>query len=197
MFQLGKILVLSLVSTFGTMSIAANAVSNTIAMFQVLPGMAMGFAILTVTAQCVGAGDYKQVRYYTKKLMFITYASMWSLNLIIYFLLPVIVRIYHLSPETAELAQKILTYHAVCACLIWPLAFSLPNTLRAANDVKVTMWISIFSMWIFRIAFSYILAKYMNWGVFGVWVAMTIDWLFRAFCFFIRYLRGKWQLQKI
>ena len=197
MFQLGKILVLSLVSTFGTMSIAANAVSNTIAMFQVLPGMAMGFAILTVTAQCVGAGDYKQVRYYTKKLMFITYASMWSLNLIIYFLLPVIVRIYHLSPETAELAQKILTYHAVCACLIWPLAFSLPNTLRAANDVKVTMWISIFSMWIFRIAFSYILAKYMNWGVFGVWVAMTIDWLFRAFCFVIRYLRGKWQLQKI
>ena len=197
MFQLGKILVLSLVSTFGTMSIAANAVSNTIAMFQVLPGMAMGFAILTVTAQCVGAGDYKQVRYYTKKLMFITYASMWSLNLIIYFLLPVIVRIYHLSPETAELAQKILTYHAVCACLIWPLAFSLPNTLRAANDVKVTMWISIFSMWIFRIAFSYILAKYMNWGVFGVWVAMTIDWLFRVFCFVIRYLRGKWQLQKI
>lgn len=192
MFQLGKILVLSLVSTFGTMSTAANAVSNTIAMFQVLPGMAMGFAILTVTAQCVGAGDYRQVRYYTKKLLLITYVSMWVLNIVIYFLLPIIVRIYQLSPETAELAEKILAYHAACACLIWPLAFSLPNTLRAANDVKVTMWISIVSMWIFRIAFSYILAQYMSWGVFGVWVAMTIDWLFRAVCFSIRYLRGKY-----
>lgn len=30
-------------------------------------------------------------------------------------------------------------------------------------------------------------------GVFGVWVAMTIDWLFRAICFAIRYLRGKWK----
>lgn len=65
MFQLGKILVLSLVSTFGTASIAANAVSNTIAMFQILPGMAINFAILTVAAQCVGANRYDQVRYYT------------------------------------------------------------------------------------------------------------------------------------
>lgn len=56
MFQLGKILVLSLVSTFGTASIAANAVSNTIALFQVLPGMAMGLAVITVISQCVGAG---------------------------------------------------------------------------------------------------------------------------------------------
>lgn len=197
MFQLGKILVLSLVAAFGTTSIAANAVSNTIAMFQILPGMAIGFAILTVTAQCVGAGDYEQVKYYTKKLLLITYLAMWILNIVIYLLLPVIVRVYHLSPETAGLTEKLLSYHSICACLIWPLAFSLPNTLRAANDVKVTMWISIASMWVFRIAFSYLLAKYLGWGVFGVWVAMTIDWLFRALCFVVRYMRGEWQFQKI
>ena len=65
MFQLGKILVLSIVTGFGTASIAANAVSNNVATFAVLPGMAMGFAMLTVVSQCVGAGDYEQVTYYT------------------------------------------------------------------------------------------------------------------------------------
>lgn len=40
MFQLGKILVLSLVSTFGTYAIAANAVGNVIAGFQLMAGMA-------------------------------------------------------------------------------------------------------------------------------------------------------------
>lgn len=197
MFQLGKILVLSLVSTFGTASIAANAVSNTIALFQVLPGMAMGFAVITVVSQCVGAGDYRQAKYYTKKLMAVTYASMILLNLVIFLLLPVIVQVYQLSSETAGITKRIVTYHGACACLIWPLAFTLPNTLRAANDVKITMWISVFSMWIFRIIFSYILGKYLGWGVFGIWVAMTIDWLFRAVCFAVRYLRGKWQTQKI
>lgn len=197
MFQLGKILVLSLVSTFGTASIAANAVSNTIALFQVLPGMAMGLAVITVISQCVGAGDYRQARYYTKKLMTITYVFMILLNLLIFLLLPPIVRVYRLSAETAGLTAKIVTYHGICACIIWPMAFTLPNTLRAANDVKITMWISVFSMWIFRIVFSYILGEYLDWGVFGIWVAMTIDWLFRAVCFAVRYLRGKWQMQKI
>ena len=80
MFQLGKIIVLSLVSTFGTFAIAANAVSNTIASFQVLPGMAIALGVTTVIARCVGAGDYEQVKYYTKKLMGITYLSMLVTN---------------------------------------------------------------------------------------------------------------------
>lgn len=127
MFQLGKILVLSLVATFGTASIAANAVSNTIAMFQTLPGMAMGFAILTVAAQCAGAGDYDQVKYYTKKLIGIVYLAMIAVNVIVYLLLPVIIQIYHLQPETAAMTRKILTYHACCVCTIWPISFDLPN----------------------------------------------------------------------
>ena len=52
-------------------------------------------------------------------------------------------------------------------------------------------------MWVFRIGFSYILGVNLKMGVFGVWVAMTIDWLFRSIAFVWRYLRGKWQLQKI
>ena len=88
MFQLGKIIVLSLVSTFGTFAIAANAVSNTIASFQVLPGMAIALGVTTVIARCVGAGDYEQVKYYTKKLMGITYLSMLVTNGIVVLVLP-------------------------------------------------------------------------------------------------------------
>ena len=55
------------------------------------------------------------------------------------------------------------------------------------------MIVATISMWVFRIAFSYVLDKYMNMGVFGIWVAMTIDWLFRAIVFSIRYFSGKWQ----
>lgn len=197
MFQLGKILVLSLVSTFGTASIAANAVSGTIATFQILPGAAIGFAVLTVVSQCVGAGEYDQVKYYTKKLHKIVYAAMVVSNLSVIFMLPLIMQIYNLSDITAEMTTNILTYHGICAMFIWPLAFTLPNMLRAANDVKYTMYVSISSMWVFRIAFSYVLGQYLEMGVFGIWVAMTIDWLFRAICFAVRYLKGKWRHQTI
>ena len=193
MFQLGKILVLSIVTSFGTASIAANAVSNNVATFAILPGMSVGFAILTVGAQCVGAGDYEQVRYYTKKLMKIVYVSLFVANILVVLAVPYIIQIYGLSAEASQYAHKILIYHSICAVTIWPLSFSLPNTLRAAADVTYTMILSIISMWIFRIGFSVVLGVYCHMGVFGVWVAMTIDWLFRAVCFSMRYLRGKWK----
>ena len=192
MFQLGKVLLLSLVSGFGTASIAANAVSNSVCSFAILGGMSMGYALSAITAQCVGAGDYTQVRYYTRKLLKYAYCALLLTNILIVLLLPAIIYVYHLSPETGNMARAIITYHAILSTLIWAPSFTLPNTLRAANDVEFCMCISIASMWIFRIGFSYILAKYAGWGVFGVWVAMTIDWAVRAIFFIIRYRGKKW-----
>lgn len=197
MFQLGKILVLSLVSTFGTYAIAANAVSNAIALFQVLPGMAINLAVTTVIARCVGAGDYEQVRYYNKKLLIITHIGMTVMVFSIFAILPLILKAYHLSDITAETTKQIIYFHGICAIIIWPESFSLPSTFRASGDARACMVISMLSMWIFRIIFSYILGKYMDMGVFGIWVAMIIDWAFRALCFIIRYFRGGWKKQAL
>ena len=197
MFQLGKIIVLSLVSTFGTYAIAANAVSNVLASFQVLPGMAIALAVTTVIARCVGAGDYEQVKYYTKKLLIITHISLVAANAIIVALLPVILRAYNLSDITAKTTEQIIIFYAVCCILFWPMSFTIPATFRASGDARMCMIISVVSMWIFRIIFSYILGKYMGMGVFGVWVAMIIDWLFRGGCFIVRYYSGKWKHQAI
>lgn len=197
MFQLGKIIVLSLVSTFGTFAIAANAVSNTIASFQVLPGMAIALGVTTVIARCVGAGDYEQVKYYTKKLMGITYLSMLVTNGIVVLVLPWILKAYHLSEVTAATITQIVTFYAVCSILIWPLSFTTPAMFRAAGDARMCMIISVASMWIFRIVFSYILGRYMGMRVFGVWVAMIVDWIARAVCFLLRLKSGKWKHQAI
>lgn len=193
MFQLGKIAVLSLVSGLGTASLAANAVGNNIANFAILPGMSFGFALLTVCAQCVGAGDFEQVKYYTKHMMRVEYLCLIASNLIVILALPFILSVYNLSDEAAQYANDIILYHAACGVTIWPLSFTLPNTLRAAADVKVTMVLSIISMWVFRFGFSYLLTMVFHMGIFGVWVAMTIDWLVRGIFFVCRYRSGRWQ----
>ena len=187
MFQLGKILVLTIVTAFGTRAITANAVSNTIAMFQILPGMAICQAILTVSSQCVGANDYKQLDFYIKRLMKTIYVFVVAINVVVVAILPLILKAYNLSSETTEIAKQIIWYHAICTCTIWPLSFALPNLLRAANDVMFTMIVAILSMWIFRIGASVVIAKWLGLGVLGVWIAMTIDWFVRAIIFVIRY----------
>ena len=159
--------------------------------------MAVGFAILTVVSQCVGANDYDQAKMYTKKLIKLVYICMVGMNILVVAALPFIIKIYNLSELTGRITTQIIIYHALCCVTIWPMSFSMPNTLRASNDVRFTMVISIISMWTFRIAFSYLLGQFLGMGVFGVWVAMTIDWLFRAICFTVRYIKGKWKLQRI
>ena len=197
MFQLGKIMVLSMITGFGTAAIAANAVSNIIATFQVLPGMSVVMAVITVCSRCVGAGDYEAARYYTRKILKLVHILIIVFSVTTLVALPGIMHLYNLSDDAMTFTKQIIWYHGICCMLIWPEAFTLPNTLRAASDVKFCMILSIISMWVFRIAFSYIIAVRMGMGVLGVWIAMTIDWAVRAVLFIIRYRGKRWQHKSI
>lgn len=107
------------------------------------------------------------------------------------FLRPV-VGIYGLTPETTELTVELVLWFSLAAILFWPASFTLPNGLRAASDVRFTMTVSILSMWTCRIFCSYLFANTFGLGVLGVWIAMFIDWVFRAFAFLYRLVSGKW-----
>ena len=196
MFQLGKILLLSVVSGFGTASITANAVANSLTSFQNLPGASIGLGLITVVSQSVGAGDYESARYYTKILHKYAYISLICLNVFIILASPLILDAYNLSAETAAMARKIILFYGINACIVWPLSFTLPNTLRAANDVRFTMVVSVSSMWITRIGLGIFFAKFMNLGMFGIWIAMFCDWYVRGFFFVTRYRGHKWEKAK-
>lgn len=192
-FQLGKLLLLRMVSTFGTVSITANAVGNTMGTIHCLPGNAIGLAMITVVGQCVGAREYDQARYYTRRLMQLSYLCMTTLNVLILLANGIVTKPFHLSPETDALARQIVFIHGAGAATLWPLSFVLPNSLRAAGDARFTMLVSSFSMVMFRILFGYLLAMPCGMGVIGVWVAMQIDWVFRITCFVLRFRGGRWE----
>ncbi|MED4228411.1 MATE family efflux transporter [Neobacillus cucumis] len=192
LFNLGRIVVLSLVSSFGTAAIAANAVGGTIVMFEVLPGMAIGFGMTVVISRCIGTGDYEQAKYFTKKIIGIVYAAQVVCCALILALLPSILNVYGLSETATSLTTQIVWWHAVFEVIIWPLAYTLPVTFRASGDAKFPMWVGILSMFCCRIAFAYLFSIYFHMGMFGTWVAMFIDWIVKALIFVRRYLHGKW-----
>ena len=108
--------------------------------------------------------------------------------------IPIVWGLYNLSAETASMATTMFYWHALGAVLLWPMAFDLPASLRAAGDVRFTMIVSVLSMWSFRFGGAYLLSKTLDFGVAGVWIAMSIlDWGFRAGCYSIRWHRGKWK----
>ena len=193
-FELGRVLVVSMIALFGTSQTSANAVANNLDAMGVIVGQAMNLAMITVIGQCVGARDTEQVIYYMKKLMLIVYVVQGACNLLICAFLPQLIGLYSsLSTETEELATKLVLIHALCGVVLWPASFVLPNALRAANDAKFTMIVSIASMFCWRISLSYLLCVQMEMGALGVWIAMVVDWICRTSFFVGRTVSGKWK----
>lgn len=193
LFQLGRVLVVSMISLFGTVHISANAVANNLDGVGCIIGNAMCLGMITVVGRCVGARDFDQAIHYTKKLLKWDYVAQGLTNAAVLLALGPLLSLYTLSAETAALSAQLVWIHAGISILIWPLAFILPNALRAANDVRFTMVVSIVSMIVWRLAFSQLLCVQLGWGALGVWWAMILDWVCRTLCFVIRFASGAWK----
>lgn len=197
LFQLGRVLLVSLIAQYGTVQIAANAVANNLDNLGIIPGQAYGLAMITVIGQCIGARDTAQARRYTRLLMGQAYLILGSLNAGMLLGLPLLLRLYSLSGETLALASLLVWIHAGFAILLWPASFVLPNVLRAANDVRFTMTVSVLSMAFWRVGMSYFLSARFGLGAEGVWAAMVLDWVCRTACFTTRYFSGRWQTKYV
>ena len=193
LFQLGRVLVVSMISLFGTVHISANAVANNLDAIGCIVGNAMGLAMITVIGRCIGAQDFEQTNYYTKKLLLWDYIAQGAVNVVVLLSLNQILSMYPLTPETRALAWTLVMIHNGMSIFLWPASFVLPNALRAANDVKFTIIASIASMIAWRLAFSWILCVNLGWGAVGVWWAMVIDWACRTVCFVGRFASGAWK----
>ena len=193
MFQLGKLILVRMIAGFGTASIAANAVGNTMATIQVLPGAAISLGMITVVGQCVGAHRMDEARKYTWRLLRLSYLLMSILNILMLLMNRFIVRPFNLSPETEVMARQVILIHGLGSIFLWPLSFVFPNSLRAAGDARFTMVVSSVSMVVFRLFFGYLLSIVYGMGLIGIWLAMQIDWIVRIVCFLIRFHSGAWE----
>lgn len=186
MFQLGKIILQSLIAGLSTAAIASYAVAGNLVTLQYLPGNAISLGLITIVGQCIGAGRYDEAKRYVRQLIRLNYVLAAFICAGMAAIAQPLVGIYQLSQEASDLAVLMIRTHCLAMC-IWPLSFTLPAALRAGMDAKFTMMVSIFSMWTFRIGLSYLAVYSTGMGVMGIWVAMFTDWVFRSVLFLFRF----------
>lgn len=192
LFHISKVVLSSIVALFGTIQIAANGVAQSFWSMAALFSIAFGYAFVTVIGQCMGAGDIEAADYYIKKLLRITYMGSGLWNLLILVISPVMLMLYSLSDEAKNFVLILVLIHNVGNAVLCPVAFSLSNGLRAAGDIRYTMYASIFATVVCRVFFSVLFGIWMNLGVIGIALAMVMDWLIKAVLIWVRYRGRKW-----
>ena len=193
LFQAAKVVLGILVATFGTSQIAANSTGQTFWSLAACMGTAMSTIFITVIGQCIGSGDEEAAEWYMHKLtrLSVVLAVIWNAAVMI--LTPILLPLYDLGSETKRLILIIVAIHNLFSATVQPFAMPLSSGLRAAGDVKFTMWASIFCTVICRTFLSFLLAKWMGLGVIGIALAMALDWCIKAALDIWRFRSGKWK----
>jgi len=194
LFDAGKVMVMSMISLFGTYQIAASSTATTLAHFAYIPAQACHGLSLTVIGQCVGAKDEAQLKENLRKLNIAAYLLDALVAIPTILLRYQLLGLYDsLSPETVELAADLMLISLGGMMIFYPPAYGFNGPLRAANDTTYGMVVSIVSMMLVRVGLSQILCVQLEWGAIGVWVAMVADWIFRSVFLIPRFTSGVWK----
>ena len=189
LFNLGKLLLQSLVATLGTSSLAAYAVAGNLATYLYLPGNAIGAEITTVTGQCRGGGKPEQAKAYTVLLTLMNYLMLVPICLALILGRHFWVSCYHLSDQAAVLGAGLILAHSA-AMILWPVAFNLPYYFRASGRARFTMWVALAAMAFCRLGLAWLFVALLHRNVLWVWYAMFVDWVLRIALYVPAFLKG-------
>lgn len=192
LFQLGKILVMSIVSTLPTAQRAANGVCNIIVGLANAPGVALGMGAVALISPVVGAGKKDEAMHLGKRLLLLMYALELPINLLMAALAKPVLSLYALSDAGREAGALVLVVYALVSIALWSPALGLPFILRSAGDAKYTMLVSMTTMLLLRVGVCYLYVFVFKLELMGVWLAMFTDWAARSLLFGYRFFKGKW-----
>ena len=192
-FNFGKLLIASLVSTFGTIYIAANSVSSYLCNIGWVITGAFGTVLMTVVGQCIGAGEPEQAKRYVRKLLGASAIFTYTAFPLVILLRNHLVLLFDFSPEALEASAYFTAIGAGLTMLaIYPLSFNPYSAFRAAGDIVFPTVLASVSMFVCRVGVSYLLCYGFGMGLMGVWLGCFADWICHTIFALVRFRSGKW-----
>lgn len=192
MFQFGKLAIQSTVATLGTVAIAAQAMTATLEALSGMAAAGVGIGLMTVVGQCIGAGRKDEAVYYIKKLSVIGEIVIVVCSIVVFAITKPVTILGGMEAQSAKMCFTMMLAVTIVKPLVWTASFIPAYGLRAAGDVKFSMFVSALSMWIFRVTLCVCLCRCFGFGPMAVWIGMFTDWTVRGIIFTWRFYSKKW-----
>lgn len=192
LFTGGKLITQIYIVDMGTVAMASNAISSSIATVLNVPGNALCTAATALVGQHMGRKESKEAESTLSYIFILSTISLLVIGLLFIPFARVIASLYTNNADIINLSSTILIANSICIP-IWSISFVLPAGLKGAGDAKYAMVTSFIGMWLFRVTMGYLLGVTLKLGLLGVWMGMFIDWLVRGILYFIRFKKGKWK----
>ncbi|OPZ97348.1 MAG: Multidrug export protein MepA [Bacteroidetes bacterium ADurb.Bin408] len=188
--SIGMLALMTIVNTFGTDVIAAYTIASRIDSFALLPAMNFSMALSVFTGQNLGAKQMQRVKNGYKYTLWMTLLTSIVTTLVFLFFGRGIISGFNHDASVIELGFQYLLVVSPFY-IVFSFMFINNGLLRGAGATLIPMFITLFSLWGFRVPASYFLSQWM--GTYGIWTGIPVAWLFGGVCSYLYYKFGNWQ----
>ena len=189
--QSGAVLSTRIMAVLPTADFAAYQIAASVEGIAWQPGGACCTASTTCMGQAIGEGRPDKARAMVRMIFLSAVAMGVGMLALFLFCGHPIASVYTEDEQVARTAARILAYCSVAMPAV-STHQTIAGALRGAGDTRTPMIASLCSLWIFRVALSWLLISRLGMGIIAMRVCITLDQFVRASINLIRYRQGKW-----
>ena len=191
-FQVGILIWIVFVVSFGESAVAAHNIGLRIQSFAFMPGLGLSIASSALVGQNLGAKLPDRAERSAREATKMAVAIMGAVALFNFIFAPWIALAFTDPGEAVDLAVLFIRLHALSIPAVG-IFFTISGSLRGAGDTRWPLYASVFGTYAVRLPLSALLGYTLGFGLFGVWVALPIEYYVRSLVIVPRFNGGAWK----
>jgi putative MATE family efflux protein len=194
--QTSWMVLVRIVSTFGSVVVAGYTVAVRIIVFAILPSWGLSGAAATLVGQSLGAGKPERAERSVWLTGFYNMMFLGAVAVVFIAFPEPIIRLFTSDPEVIPYGVdclRIISY----GNLAYAYGMVMVQSFNGAGDTFTPTTVNLFGYWMFQIPLAYFLSFHTRLGVKGVFAAVPIAETVIAIIGVALFRRGRWKLKKI
>jgi putative MATE family efflux protein len=183
-------------TTGGTEATAGYQVAIRNIVFFILPAWGLSNAAATLVGQNLGAKLPDRAEQSVLLTTKYNAAFMAGVTLLFLFFASPIISIFTKEPEVHRFGVQSLQIIGA-GYIFYGIGMVMIQALNGAGDTRTPTWINFVGFWLFQIPLAWVLAKTLNMGPTGAFIAVPVAETFIALAAWYYFKKGKWKEVKV
>lgn len=189
--SLGYVIFASMINSLGDISTAAHTIANTVESAFYIPGYGMQTAAATLAGNAYGANNPKQMREFSRTIIFIETVLMILSGGLLFAFAPSMMQLFTKDAQVIALGALVLRMVALSEPF-YGVSIIIEGILQGVGKTITSFVYNITCMWGIRIVGTFLCTQLLGMGLISAWACMITHNLILFTLFLIHYLRGQW-----
>lgn len=191
-YQVGYLGFTAIITTLGAVAMAANQALISLESICFLSAEGFGMAAAAIVGQKLGQQRPEESTRAGLMAAAMSVAMLSSFGLLFAVAPRALIAVFSSDPEILAMGARAIYVTAVAQPFM-ATAIVLGMALRGAGDTRSVLYATLASALVVRVGGTYLFAITLGYGLVGVWMGSTLDWVVRTVWLGAVYARGRWR----